>query len=110
MATIYNLAIDQGTTFNATIAVTDDNGNSRDLSNCTARAQLRRSYFSTSNVEFTVSINNPLEGEIVFSLSADKTANLKYGRYVYDVEMLNADSETERVLEGTVTVYPEVTR
>jgi hypothetical protein len=34
---------------------------------------------------------------------------LKSGRYVYDIEIASS-SETIRVLEGIITVTPEVTR
>jgi hypothetical protein len=111
MASIYNLAVDQGTTFLATIQVNDTTGSARDLSGYNGRSQLRRSYFSTSNVEFTVSITSPADGEVKISLTSAQTANLRYGRYVYDVELVEtASGNVERILEGIVTVYPEVTK
>lgn len=110
MATVYNLAVDQGANFLSTISVTDSTGTARNLSNYSARGQLRRSYHSVSNVAFTVEINNPSEGEIQISLNADQTSNLKYGRYVYDLELIDNSYAVERLLEGIVTVYPEVTR
>ena len=109
MATVYNLTIDQGSTFSTSIIVSDDVGVARDLNSYSARGQLRRSYSSTSNVSFTININDPDNGEFTVSLSADQTANLKYGRYVYDIEIYNGGS-VERILEGIVTVYPEVTK
>lgn len=111
MASVSNLALDQGTTYAVTIGVTDDTGSARDLSGYTGRAQIRRSYYTTSNTAFTVSIDNPDDGEIVLSLTATQTSNLKAGRYVYDVEIVNdGTSEVERIVEGIITVYPEVTR
>lgn len=111
MATVSNLAIDQGTTYSVTVSVTDTTGSARDLSGYTGRAMLKRSYNSTTNTSFTVEINNPSEGEIVLSLTDAQTANLKYGRYVYDLELVsNADSTVERIVEGIITVYPEVTK
>jgi len=59
----------------------------------------------------TAQISSPADGEITISLSDAQTANLKPGRYVYDVELVaNADSTVERLIEGIVTVYPEVTK
>lgn len=110
MAAVSNLAIDQGTTYSVTITVNDATGSARDLNGFTGRAQMRRSYFSSSNVAFTVSIDNPLDGEVILSLSSAQTANLKYGRYVYDVELVSNSTTVERVVEGIVTVYPEVTK
>lgn len=111
MATVSNLSIDQGTTYSVTIGVTDTTGSARDLTGYTGRAQLRRSYYTNSNTAFTVAIDNPLEGEITLSLTATQTSALKAGRYVYDLELVaNVTSSVERVVEGIVTIYPEVTR
>lgn len=110
MAAVSNLSIDQGTTYTVTIGVTDATGSARNLTGYTGRAQLRRSYYTNSNVSFTVAINNPGEGEIELSLTATQTSNLKAGRYVYDVELVSNTSTVERVVEGIVTIYPEVTK
>lgn len=112
MSTTYNIFIDQGSDFAYTHTVKDNSGTARSLTNLTGRAQLRRSYFSTSNVAFTVTIDDATTGNVKISLTNAQTANLKYGRYVYDVELVNtlATANVERVLEGIVTVYPEVTK
>jgi hypothetical protein len=112
MASIYNLAIDQGTDFSTELPPIKDATNSvRDLTGYTGRAQLRKSYASTSNVTFTVNIDTPTDGIVKLTLSNAATANLRYGRYVYDVELTKtSDSTIERLYEGIVTVYPEVTR
>ena len=111
MAAVTNLVIDQGTTYSVTITVNDDTGSPRDLSGYTARAQMRRSYYTTSNTAFTVSVSNPPDGEILMSMPATTTTNLKAGRYVYDLELVSANANiVERIVEGIVTVYPEVTK
>ena len=111
MASISNLIIDQGTTYSVTITVNDDTGSARNLTGYTGRSQMRRSYYTSANTAFTVSVTNPANGEISITLTAAQTANVKAGRYVYDLELVNANSTTvERVVEGVVTVYPEVTR
>ena len=111
MASTYNLVIDQGTDFSANLTVKDSTNTVRNLTGYTGRAQLRRSYASSSNVTFTVNIDTPTDGNVKITLTNATTANLKYGRYVYDVELTKtADSTIERVYEGIATVYPEVTR
>lgn len=110
MATVSNLAIDQGTTYSVTIGVADTTGSARDLTGYTGRAQIRRSYYTNSNVAFTVSIDNPVDGEIILSLTSNQTSSLKAGRYVYDLELVSNTNTVERVVEGIITVYPEVTR
>lgn len=110
MATVYNLAIDQGSDFKTTIQVNDDAGADRDLAGYLVRGQLRRSYGSTSNVAFSSNVSGISTGEITIALSSAVTANLKYGRYVYDVELYTNTGNVERILEGIATVFPEVTK
>jgi hypothetical protein len=44
-------------------------------------------------------------------VAAAQTANVKAGRYVYDLELVNSNTLTvERVVEGIITVYPEATK
>lgn len=108
MATINNLVIDQGTTFSFTFNLTNVDGSAKDLSTYTVVAQIRKSYYTSTKVDFTTATVDA-EGEITISLTAAQTAELKAGRYVYDIE-INDNTETIRVLEGIITVTPEVTR
>lgn len=108
MASKANLVIDQGTTFTTTITVTDDEGTALNLTGYTGAAQIRKHYTSSNSVSFTVSIA-PATGEVTLSLNANATANLNAGRYVYDCE-LTLSGIVSRVLEGIVTVTPQVTR
>ncbi len=111
MALVSNLAVDQGTTYSVTVLVTDNTGTVRNLTGFTGRAQLKRSYYTNTNTAFTVSIPDPTTGEIELSLTAPQTSNLKAGRYVYDLEITNANETiVERIVEGIVTVYPECTK
>ena len=109
MAVVSNLAIDQGTTYSVTIQVADDTGVARDLTNYTGRAQLKRSYYTNTNTAFAVNISN-LTGEVTLSLTSTQTSALKAGRYVYDLELVSSANVVERVIEGIVTIYPEVTK
>lgn len=109
MATKANLIIDQGSTFNTTVTITDTNGNIVDLTNYTGAAQMRKSYTSTTAYDFTVSIGNTA-GTITLSMSANTTANIAGGRYLYDVELTDTANTVSRVFEGIVTVNPNITR
>ena len=42
MATVNNLVIDQGTTFEMTLNVTNDDGSKKDLANYSVAAQIRK--------------------------------------------------------------------
>jgi hypothetical protein len=110
MAAVSNLAIDQGTTFSVTITVTDDTGSARNLTNYTVRSQMRRSYYATSNTAFTANVSSPTDGTISLDLTSTQTSALRAGRYVYDVELVSNIASVERIVEGIVTIYPEVTR
>jgi hypothetical protein len=108
MATVHNITIDQGTTFSLTIDLTNDDGTEKDLSAYTASAQMRKSYYTSTYTAFTTA-KVDLTGELTISLTAEQTSNIKSGRYVYDIEIARS-AETLRILEGIVTVTPEVTK
>lgn len=108
MAQKVNLVIDQGTTFSSNFLVNDDDGNAVDLSSYTARSQLRKHYTSSNSTPFTVTANST--GYVTLTLAANTTTNLTAGRYVYDVELVDASNVVSRILEGMITVTPEVTR
>jgi len=108
MATKSNLVIDQGATFSTDLTLTDENGDALNLNGYTANSQLRKWYTSTNSVSFSTTTNNSI-GVVTLSLSSNQTAALTAGRYVYDVEI--SDGTTiSRIVEGIVTVTPNVTR
>jgi DUF4097 and DUF4098 domain-containing protein YvlB len=109
MATKANIIIDQGTTFSTSINLTDDNGDAIDLTGYTGRAQMRKHYTSSNAQSFTVSLQSS-NGIVTLSLTETQTANLTAGRYVYDVEVVSGANVVSRIVEGFVTVTPEVTR
>jgi hypothetical protein len=110
MGTVNNLYIDQGATFTATIQVFDDTGAPFNLATYTPAAQIRKNYATnTVAATFTTSVSEAANGTISLSLSAQASGNLKYGRYVYDIEITSGASVL-RPVEGIVTVYPQVTR
>jgi hypothetical protein len=109
MATKANLVIDQGATFLVELDLKDENGDILVLSGYTANSQIRKWYTSSNaTASFTTSIN-VVSGAVSLSLSANQTSSLTSGRYVYDVEIQNGSSVT-RIVEGIVTVTPQVTR
>jgi hypothetical protein len=109
MAVYSNLTIDQGASFSANIDVTDSDGDALNLDGYSVAGQIRKTYSSTTAVDFTASIINASAGVVQISLSATQTNNMKAGRYVYDVE-INSGGTITRVVEGQVEVTPGVTR
>jgi len=108
MATIENIVIDQGQTFSFSLTLSNTDGTAKDLSDYTVTSQMRKSYYTSTATDFTTA-KVDLTGEITISLSATETSAIKAGRYVYDVEIASS-VETLRILEGIVTVTPEVTK
>jgi len=108
MAQKLNLVVDQGTSFFTSFTVNDDGGSPIDFTGYTGTAQMRKYYTSSNSISFTVNANNT--GGVTLSLSSNATANLVAGRYVYDVEMVAPANTTSRIVEGIVTVTPQVTR
>jgi len=109
MATKANLTIDQGATFNTVITLTDNNGDPISLSGYSGAAQMRKHYTSSTATNFTVGLGGAL-GTITLGLSANATANISAGRYLYDVEITDTEGLVSRVFEGIVTVNPNITR
>jgi hypothetical protein len=112
MAAYVELYIDQGTTFNNIINLTDDLTNTPiNVHGYSISSQIRRSYYSANiSANITCAISNVANGEITMSMTAANTANMKAGRYVFDVKATNSSNVTSRILEGMITVTPQVTR
>lgn len=110
MADFVEIQIEAGATFSTEITVSDSDGTSKNLASYTARSQLRKSYYSTTATSFNLTITDSANGVISMGLTSANTANLKAGRYVYDVEIENTQGTVTRIFEGIATVLPNVTR
>jgi hypothetical protein len=110
MAAVANLSIDQGATFTSDITVKDINGNVFDLTGYTAVAKLAKGYSSTRTrtTMSTTFATDRTTGVLTISLTANQTTALDAERYVYDVEITSGAGSVTRVLEGIITVRPEV--
>lgn len=109
MAEFVELQIEAGATFVTDIVVRDSSGASKNLANYSVRSQLRKSYYSSTAYDFSITISDTANGEITMSMSAANTALIRPGRYVYDVEIESSNTVT-RIFEGIITVLPNVTK
>jgi len=102
--------LEQGSTFNSQLTLTDDYGNPYNLTNFTVFSRAKKSY-TTSNVamNFTVTTISANNGIVALTLDAATTANVPYGKYVYDVIVRDPYNVTSRILEGQIFVSPGVT-
>ena len=106
-----NFSIDQGADFSKNFTVTTDGSTAYDISDLTLQAQMRKSYDSSSAAAtFTASVVTGSSGIYKLVLSNSTTADITAGRYVYDVELILADSTIEKVNYGIITVNPEATK
>ena len=110
MAAIANLTIDQGATFSSDVTVKDANGQAFDLTGYTAAAKMAKGFASTrTRINMSTSIaTDATTGVVTLSLTATETGDLDAERYVYDLEIIK-DAGVTRVIEGIITVRPQVT-
>jgi tRNA threonylcarbamoyladenosine modification (KEOPS) complex Pcc1 subunit len=109
----YDITVEQGSTFNLTLVYKDQRGYVIDLTGYTARMQLRKTVtHGSADLELTTSNGriaiDGAAGKITLSIAAADTAGLS-GAGVYDLELVNG-LIVQRILEGSYTISPEVTR
>lgn len=110
MATISNLYVDQGSFFRTYVTVSGSDGAVVDLTGYTAAAQMRKSYSSSVAYNFQISISNPTQGRVRIELGSEYSRTIPAGRYLYDLEVTDSNGEKLRVVEGIVTINPEITK
>jgi hypothetical protein len=109
MAIKSNLVIDQGSSFSTLVTLVDSANSLIDLTGYSASSQIRKHYTSSNTQSFSTSLGGA-NGTVTLSLTSTETSNLVAGRYVYDVEITSPSSLVTRIVEGIVTVTPEVSR
>jgi hypothetical protein len=111
MAAYVELYVDQGASFGSTLEIYDDANNvTVNVANYTISGALKRSYYSqNTSANLTCTIINAANGVIGISLTAGQTANIRAGRYLFDVKTTSPDMVTTRVIEGIITITPGIT-
>jgi len=106
----YNFTIEQGATFSRLLTL-KENDSVMNLSGYSAASQMRLSH-DTSTVAGTISatVTNASAGQITLSMTATATGNMEEGMYVYDIEITAGSGAVTRILQGKVTLTPQVTR
>jgi len=105
------LTVDQGSTFESTIDLVSDDGAVINVAGYVFTGQLRKSYYSANaTANLTLTILNAANGNVKVSISAANTANIKAGRYLYDIKMRDTSNTVTRLVEGVITITPQVTR
>jgi len=111
MASYTELYIDQGTDFENIINLDADDGSPINVTGYHFSSQIRKSFYSSANAvaNITMTIVNNNDGIISMTMNAATTANIVAGRYVYDVKMKDSSNATSRLVEGIITINPQVT-
>ena len=106
----YNFILEQGATFNRQLTVKDD-GSVMNLTGYSVASKMRSTHDSSTVVgTFTCTISNASGGIITVNMPASTTAAIEEAIYVYDLEITSGAGIVTRLLQGEVTVNPEVTR
>lgn len=118
-----NLKIEQGTDFYRLLKIKTSIGEPLDLTGCELRGQIRK-HPSDKKIlaAFSFFILNQTTnmGEVEMTLSAESTSAIPAVRHnsakkisrelSYDIELVDAVGEVERLIEGIVYLSPEVTK
>lgn len=110
----WNILIEQGATFDTTLTWKDEAGTPVNLTGYTARMQIRPEVGSSTVTLDLTTANGRIAlggaaGTIRLTIDAATTAALLPSVQVHDLELVVGSTVT-RLLRGSVTIDPEVTR
>ncbi len=106
-----DITVEQGATFERNITIKDSSNAAVNITGSSFAGQIRKRHqSSTTQAAFSFNITNATGGVVIATISATDTANIEAGDFVYDIEWTQADNTVTRLLEGTATVTPQVTR
>ena len=106
----YNFILEQGATFNRILTLKENNA-VMNLTGYSVASKMRSTHDSSTVVgTFTCTISDASAGQITMQMTNSTTAAIEEGIYVYDLEITSSAGTVTRLMEGQVTVNPEVTR
>ena len=109
MAVRHKLYVEAGATLTRQFEYLDNDGDPFDLVGYTAKMQVREAADGELALEVDPTIN-VATGAVSIEISAAQTSLLTAPRYVYAIELHGPDGYVVRLVEGGVTVSPEVVR
>jgi hypothetical protein len=114
MAGQKNFEVDQNATFSFVVEYKDDNGNAIDLTGASAKMQVRdvkggtKLAVTLTSPSGGIVINGPL-GKITVTLTPTQTNKLFYPKSVYDIMVIDSNTNKIKLLEGFMTLNRSVT-
>ena len=111
MATNYTLNITQGSDFSIRLTTKDDNGDAIDLTSYSVSGHAKYKYSDTTpllNLSPSKVGGFFESGYIDIQVDAEDSKSLPVVQGIYDVEIYSG-SYHQKVIEGKINIYPEVT-
>lgn len=110
----YNIKVEQGATYHQVLTWSAD-GSPVNLTGWTARMQVRKTLPDPAIVWSLTTENGGItlggaDGTVALDITATDTDNLPGGYAVYDLELVSPGGTVKRLLQGSFTVSPQVTR
>lgn len=110
----HDLTIEAGTDWDTVIRLEEEDETPKDLTDYTAKMQIRETVEGPLIKELATGAGITItgaEGKIQLALTKTETSALQITKGVYDLELTSpAPAKVTRLLEGIITVTPEVTR
>lgn len=106
MSSQLNIYIDQGTDFRLTVELFDDDDLDLPIDNYSFYGDVKKLYSEKRTAEFEFEKN---QNDITLVMDSDATAQLKPGKYSYDVIMKKPTGELSKILNGVAFVISTIT-
>lgn len=111
----YAIKLNQGSSYTLPLVLKDGDGNLVNLSGYSAAMQIRIvpeaedviDELSTGNGRIVIDAEN---GKLTLSFPHEVTEAYPAGQFFYDIEIVSADDEVTRILQGRIFINAEVTR
>ena len=115
MATLVPVSIVQGSDYSDTLTLTDGNGAALNLTGWTITSQIRRASGYSILATFTVTVSAPTTGVVYRNLTGAVTSTIPvpFGdgiTHFHDVLGTRGDGVKIRLIQGPVTVDPQITK
>ena len=109
-AGVYNISIEQGSTWSLRLEIDSEPGVDKNLTGYTTASKIGKSYYDTSPISMTTGYVQQTQGIFTISLTAAQTALLDPAHeYVYDVEITDSTGVVTRMIQGRATVSAGIT-
>jgi hypothetical protein len=108
MALYKNYTIYAGTAFCEPIDLVDSSGAPINFNNYEVKARMAESGYSESYISINTEVTHYTQGKLQLSLSADETAAIRPGRYVFVVVIIDQYSVPTAIIDGIIDVIPGI--